>query len=163
MPVLRNRYCWLVTRTLEKPILIHSDNSKESKWDPDATDEMIKAIRHLKVPDECGQGTMGDLIDATDRQVISKVMLEERVFKTWYGGRTVLLGDGTLAANATILKDNGGYMVVCLSMALILFFIILFYWISYSVLQGNLSRSIKKDWRSPWDIDLTSWFHFVQH
>ncbi|KAG0082258.1 hypothetical protein BGZ90_006788 [Linnemannia elongata] len=25
--------------------------------------------------------------------LISKVMLEERVFKTWYGGRTVLLGD----------------------------------------------------------------------
>ncbi|KAG0298535.1 hypothetical protein BGZ96_010581 [Linnemannia gamsii] len=93
MPVLGNRYCWLVTRTLEKPIRILSDNSKESEWGPDATDEMSKAIRHLKGPDEGGQGTMGDLIDATDRQLISKVMLEERVFKTWYGGRTVLLGD----------------------------------------------------------------------
>ncbi|KAG0072134.1 hypothetical protein BGZ89_008031 [Linnemannia elongata] len=93
MPVVGNRYSWLVTRTLEKPTLIHSDNSKESEWGPDATDEMSKAIRHLKGPDEGGQGTVGDLIDATDRQLISKVMLEERVFKTWYGGRTVLLGD----------------------------------------------------------------------
>ncbi|KAF9126302.1 hypothetical protein BGW39_006726 [Mortierella sp. 14UC] len=93
MPILGNRYCWLVTRTLEKPVLIHSDNSRESEWGPDATDEMSKAVRHLKGPDEDGQGTVGDLIDATDRQLISKVMLEERVFKTWYGGRTVLLGD----------------------------------------------------------------------
>lgn len=38
MPVVGNRYCWLVTRTLEKPTLIHSDNSKESEWGPDATD-----------------------------------------------------------------------------------------------------------------------------
>jgi hypothetical protein len=89
MLVLGNRYCWPVTRTLEKPILIHSDNSKESEWGPDATDERSKAIRHLKGPDEGRQGTVGDLIDATDRQLISKVMLEERVFKTWYGGRTV--------------------------------------------------------------------------
>ncbi|KAF8943642.1 hypothetical protein BGZ47_005215 [Haplosporangium gracile] len=93
MPVFGNRYCWLVTRTLEKPILIHTDNSEESEWGPDAADEMSKAIRHLKGPDEGGQGTVGDLIDATDRQLISKVMLEERVFKSWYGGRTVLLGD----------------------------------------------------------------------
>ncbi|KAF9906930.1 hypothetical protein EC991_011493 [Linnemannia zychae] len=93
MPILGNRYCWLVTKTLEKPVLINSDNSRESEWGPDATDEMSKAVRHLKGPDEDGQGTVGDLIDVTDRQLISKVMLEERVFKTWYGGRTVLLGD----------------------------------------------------------------------
>ncbi|KAF9551629.1 hypothetical protein EC957_006522 [Mortierella hygrophila] len=95
MPVVGNRYCWLVTRTLEKSTLIHSNNSKESEWGPDATDEMSKAVRHLKGPDEGGQGTVGDLVDATDRQLISKVMLEERIFRTWYGGRTILLGDGT--------------------------------------------------------------------
>ncbi|KAF9928774.1 hypothetical protein FBU30_002094 [Linnemannia zychae] len=93
MPVLGNRYCWLVTRTLEKPVPIHNDNSRDSEWGPVATDEMTKTVRHLKGPDENGQGTVGDLIDATDRQLITKVMLEERVFKTWYGGRTVLLGD----------------------------------------------------------------------
>lgn len=113
MPVVGNRYSWLVTRTLEKPTLIHSDNSKESEWGPDATDEMSKAIRHLKGPDEGGQGTVGDLIDATDRQLISKVMLEERVFKTWYGGRIVLLGDGTLPPRATVLVRGKGAVVCC--------------------------------------------------
>ena len=40
--------------------------------------------------------TVGDLIDRTAPQLISKVMLEEKLFKTWYHGRTVLIGDGKL-------------------------------------------------------------------
>ncbi|KAF9377590.1 hypothetical protein BGX21_003156 [Mortierella sp. AD011] len=36
---------------------------------------------------------MGDLIDATPKEVICKVMLEEKLFETWTYGRTVLIGD----------------------------------------------------------------------
>lgn len=38
--------------------------------------------------------TVGNLIDISPKDSISKVILEEKVFDTWYGGRTVLLGDG---------------------------------------------------------------------
>lgn len=38
--------------------------------------------------------TMGDLIDWTPKDLITKVMLEEKVFETWYDGRVVLIGDG---------------------------------------------------------------------
>ncbi|KAF8958828.1 hypothetical protein BGZ46_001879 [Entomortierella lignicola] len=38
-------------------------------------------------------GTMGDLFDATPKHLISKVFLEEKLFKTWHHGRSVLLGD----------------------------------------------------------------------
>ncbi|KAF9396468.1 hypothetical protein BGX21_009519, partial [Mortierella sp. AD011] len=38
-----------------------------------------------------GNGTYGDLIDNTHN--ISRVMFEEKGFTTWYGGRTVLVGD----------------------------------------------------------------------
>ena len=41
--------------------------------------------------------TLRDLMDRTPQNQVSKVMLEEKVFKTWYDCRTVLLGDGTLA------------------------------------------------------------------
>ncbi|KAF9345117.1 hypothetical protein BGX26_003509 [Mortierella sp. AD094] len=51
---------------------------------------MTKAIRHLAGPDN---GTVGDMIDNTDRHLIYKVMLEDRIFRTWHGGRTVLIGD----------------------------------------------------------------------
>ncbi|KAF9346621.1 hypothetical protein BGX26_001863 [Mortierella sp. AD094] len=36
---------------------------------------------------------MGDLIDATPKEVICKVMLEEKLFETWTYGRTVLISD----------------------------------------------------------------------
>ncbi|KAG0334488.1 hypothetical protein BG004_000388, partial [Podila humilis] len=36
---------------------------------------------------------VGDLINATDSKKISRVMLEEKLFETWFYGRTVLMGD----------------------------------------------------------------------
>lgn len=38
--------------------------------------------------------TVGDLIDLTPKDLISKVMLEEKVFETWYHKRVALIGDG---------------------------------------------------------------------
>jgi len=40
--------------------------------------------------------SLGDLIDWTPKEFMSKVMLEEKVFETWYDCRTVLIGDGKL-------------------------------------------------------------------
>jgi len=34
------------------------------------------------------------LIDNTPKEVISKVMLEDKMFETWHSDRVVLLGDG---------------------------------------------------------------------
>ncbi|KAG0293590.1 hypothetical protein BGZ96_002635 [Linnemannia gamsii] len=47
--------------------------------------------------------TMGDLYELTPMEFISKVMLEEKVFDTWYSGRAVLLGDACHK-----LHPNGG-------------------------------------------------------
>jgi len=38
--------------------------------------------------------TLGDYINQTPGYMLSKVISEENVFGTWYGARTVLLGDG---------------------------------------------------------------------
>ncbi|ORZ13791.1 hypothetical protein BCR41DRAFT_355000 [Lobosporangium transversale] len=38
-------------------------------------------------------GTLGDIIDATSRKMISMVVVEEKFYHTWHFGRTVLLGD----------------------------------------------------------------------
>lgn len=45
---------------------------------------------------------LGDLMDLTPKELMSKVMLEEKVFETWYSGRTVLLGDGKRAAGMVV-------------------------------------------------------------
>ncbi|KAG0309098.1 hypothetical protein BGZ99_000982 [Dissophora globulifera] len=57
----------------------------------DSIDEICDQMRRR--PNPFGHGTYGDLMDKTPRQLISKVMFEERGFRTWYGGRTVLMGD----------------------------------------------------------------------
>lgn len=58
---------------------------------------MCKEVRDFPIPGGGQTGelrTMGVLIDKTPKHLISKVMLEEKVFGTWYHQRTVLLGDG---------------------------------------------------------------------
>ncbi|KAG0342668.1 hypothetical protein BG004_005619 [Podila humilis] len=65
-----------------------------SHFRPEAAESMCKEVRHLKIPYGKDENmTVGGLIDLTPKNLISKVMLEEIVFETWYGGRTVLLGD----------------------------------------------------------------------
>lgn len=50
---------------------------------------MIEAVRNFKLP----YGTIGDLIDNTPKDKISRVYLEDKLFETWTHGRTVLIGD----------------------------------------------------------------------
>ncbi|KAG0325548.1 hypothetical protein BGZ99_000532 [Dissophora globulifera] len=38
-------------------------------------------------------GTLGDIIDATSKKMISMVVIDEKFYHTWHFGRTVLLGD----------------------------------------------------------------------
>ncbi|KAF9334552.1 hypothetical protein BG006_001968 [Podila minutissima] len=71
-----------------------NDSFRNSEWGPEAAETMCKQVRHFKVPGGKDRVlTIGDLIDRTPKDLISKVMLEEKVFDTWYALRTVLLGD----------------------------------------------------------------------
>ncbi len=55
---------------------------------------MCKDVHDFPIPGGIdGNLTMGVLIDNTPKELISKVMLEEKVFDTWFADRTVLLGD----------------------------------------------------------------------
>ncbi|KAG0039933.1 hypothetical protein BGZ82_006046 [Podila clonocystis] len=86
---------------LNKETSKQHDSSRNSEWGPEAAEAMCKQIRHFEIPGgKDGNLTMGDLIDRTPKHLISKVMLEEKVFDTWHGGRTVLLGDGAGALTA---------------------------------------------------------------
>lgn len=88
----------MVIQFLNKETSKQNDSFRNSEWGPEAAEAMCKEVRHFKLPSgEEGKAlTIGDLIDKSPKELISKVMLEEKVFDTWYGGRTVLLGDGRL-------------------------------------------------------------------
>ena len=71
------------------------DTFRNSEWGPEAAMSMSQQVRDFPVmigKDKIS--SLGDLFDRTPKDLISKVVLEEKVFKTWYSGRTVLLGDG---------------------------------------------------------------------
>lgn len=73
-----------------------NDSFRCSEWGPEAAEALAREVRSFKVPGgkEGKSLTLGDYIDRTPKHLMSKVMLEDIVFKTWFGGRTVLMGDG---------------------------------------------------------------------
>ncbi|KAF9933389.1 hypothetical protein FBU30_005598 [Linnemannia zychae] len=69
----------------------HTENSE---WGAHTAQSMCDETRDFPLLSQDGKKhTLGDLYDLTPKELISKVMLEEKVFQTWYSGRFVLLGD----------------------------------------------------------------------
>jgi len=74
----------------------HSDNSE---WGDYPAQTMCEGTRDFPIELLDGKKrTLGDLYDLTPKDLISKVMLEEKVFTTWHHRRYVLLGDGTYSS-----------------------------------------------------------------
>ncbi|KAF9213184.1 hypothetical protein BGZ59_005786 [Podila verticillata] len=84
----------MVLHHLDKNFAKDNDSFRNSEWGPETAEAMCKEVGHLKIPGGKGKLTMKDLIDRTPKHLISKAVLEEKVFATWYHRRTVLLGDG---------------------------------------------------------------------
>ncbi|KAG0339454.1 hypothetical protein BG000_002086 [Podila horticola] len=72
-----------------------NDSFRNSEWDPEAAEALAREVRPFKVAGRKDGKvlTLGELVDRTPKHLMSKVMLEENVFDTWFGGRTALLGD----------------------------------------------------------------------
>ncbi|KAF9995003.1 hypothetical protein BGZ65_009362, partial [Modicella reniformis] len=70
---------------------------RNSEWGPDSNDVQLREFRDLPCP---WGGKMSDILDSTPPKKISKVFIAEKLFKTWYNGRTVLIGDGLGAVDA---------------------------------------------------------------
>ncbi|KAI7824878.1 hypothetical protein BC939DRAFT_137020 [Gamsiella multidivaricata] len=84
------RICWMAIEHLDKKSTKDDESFQNSEWGPEAAEAMCKEVRDFPLPHGL---ILGDLIDQTPKELISKVMLEEKLFETWNGGRTVLIGD----------------------------------------------------------------------
>jgi 2-polyprenyl-6-methoxyphenol hydroxylase-like FAD-dependent oxidoreductase len=80
----------MVVRQFETQAECENEKFRNSEWGPERSGSMLETIRDFKTP----FGTMGDLLDQTPRDKISRVYLEDKLFETWTHGRTVLIGDG---------------------------------------------------------------------
>ncbi|KAF9113368.1 hypothetical protein BGX27_001696 [Mortierella sp. AM989] len=89
VPLPDNQISWGFGLQLPKSTL-NDMNFRNSEWGPETNDATLDRYRDLPCP--LG-GTMGDIFDATPKDLTSKIFLEEKLFKTWYYSKTVLIGD----------------------------------------------------------------------
>lgn len=90
IPLKDNRIAWRVTYNLPTTQIRQEEHIRSSDWGPAQVEEMANACREFACP---YGGTLADVIDKTPREKMSKVLLEEKFFETWYHDRTVLMGD----------------------------------------------------------------------
>ncbi|KAF9128204.1 hypothetical protein BGW39_005279 [Mortierella sp. 14UC] len=88
-----DKMCWSSTMYLDEESSKFHTSFRTTDWGEGGADSMCKEVRDFPIPGGDGTLTLGDLIDKTPKDQIAKVMLEEKVFDTWYHCRTVLLGD----------------------------------------------------------------------
>ncbi|KAF9334058.1 hypothetical protein BG006_002770 [Podila minutissima] len=69
------------------------DSFRNSEWGPEAAEQMCKDVKDIPFKGGNGNLTIGDLIERSPKDRLTKVVFEEKIFSTWYFGRTVLLGD----------------------------------------------------------------------
>ncbi|KAG0099962.1 hypothetical protein BGZ93_005047 [Podila epicladia] len=101
MNIPDNRVAWMVIanptdfpppHTYAQISKLSPTSAIRSAWGPDAAFAMSNALKPTSVP--YGGERFGALLEHTRSEKISKVLLEEKIFKTWSSGRVVLLGDG---------------------------------------------------------------------
>ncbi|KAG0347712.1 hypothetical protein BG004_007123 [Podila humilis] len=91
----QNTVCWILIHFMDKESYKRNDTFRMTDWGPESAEAYAREIRDLPIPGgKDGQPvTMGHYLDKTPARHLSKVVLEEIVFKTWYHKRAVLIGD----------------------------------------------------------------------
>ncbi|KAK5796987.1 hypothetical protein F5H01DRAFT_127361 [Linnemannia elongata] len=90
----QNTVCWGAILFLDEETSKDNDAFRNSEWGPEAAAAMCEQVKDFPIISGGDKIlTLQDLIDRSPKELISKVMLEEKVFKTWYDCRTVLIGD----------------------------------------------------------------------
>ncbi|KAF9977283.1 hypothetical protein BGZ73_006432 [Actinomortierella ambigua] len=91
-PVPGNKISWSYGGAIEKRTaeLLSGDTSTYWEWGNTAINNIFEEIEHL--PTIYGS-TVGEIIGATPKELISSVLLEEKFFNCWHSDRIVLLGD----------------------------------------------------------------------
>ncbi|KAK3817829.1 MAG: hypothetical protein J3R72DRAFT_480147 [Linnemannia gamsii] len=95
----QNTVCWGAILFLDKETSKQNDAFRNSEWGSEAAAAMCEDVKNFPIISGGDKiRTLQDLMDRTPKEQISKVMLEEKVFETWYSCRTVLIGDGGVGA-----------------------------------------------------------------
>ncbi|KAF9350998.1 hypothetical protein BGX26_010885, partial [Mortierella sp. AD094] len=94
-----NVISWGTVCQLNSETFVH-EHLRNSEWGPEANEQLIKEVSEFNTR----YGKLGTLIEATPRDTISRVFLEDKFFETWTYARTVLIGDGECQLKSTCHK-----------------------------------------------------------
>ncbi|KAG9071681.1 hypothetical protein KI688_005894 [Linnemannia hyalina] len=90
----QNTVCWAAILFLDEETSKDNDSFRNSEWGQEAATTMCEQVKDFPIISGGDKIlTLQDLIDRSPKEFISKVMQEEKVFKTWFDCRTVLIGD----------------------------------------------------------------------
>ncbi|KAF9083613.1 hypothetical protein BGX23_011292 [Mortierella sp. AD031] len=104
MPLSNNRVGWMITKDNHAMAKLNKGAGKDttttrtsiekrgssSDWSANAAKEMCNMVKDMPCP--LG-GVVGDIIDKTPKEQITRVILEDKFYHNWSHGRIVLLGD----------------------------------------------------------------------
>ncbi|KAF9200244.1 hypothetical protein BGZ49_009546 [Haplosporangium sp. Z 27] len=110
--VSNNQICWAIQTQLSSTKK-KEQQFKNSEWVAESIDAMMKDFEDYSCP---MGGTMKEMFDATSKELVSKVFLEEKIFQTWHHGRSVLIGD----ACHKLLPGGGQGAVMAMKDAVVL-------------------------------------------
>ncbi|KAF9178744.1 hypothetical protein BGZ49_005276, partial [Haplosporangium sp. Z 27] len=85
-----DQICWALWVQLDSATAAQIEATEASESGTDNTESIVQWFRDTPCP---YGGTMGDLVDASAKELRAKEYIEEKLFSTWYHGRTVLIGD----------------------------------------------------------------------
>lgn len=95
-----NRMAYIIQEQLSSKAPKDITTLRKERLSPEAKEKFFKDISNFPIKSDDNEGagrnnhpTLGDLLDATEPGLAATVLLEEKVFETWYHGRTVLIGD----------------------------------------------------------------------
>ncbi|KAG0243379.1 hypothetical protein BGW41_002268 [Actinomortierella wolfii] len=81
---------WLVVQHAGRVATRDEERFKNSEWAVGGVDELMSKVSHL--PTAFGP-PLKFFFDNTPKDTVSKIMLEEKIYTTWYHGRVAMLGD----------------------------------------------------------------------
>ncbi|KAG0327554.1 hypothetical protein BGZ99_007392 [Dissophora globulifera] len=91
VPAANRRLLWTITTPIEKAErALLDDGFKATEFGPEAIEEVCSRFIHFEGP---YGGTLKEILDQSPHHLRSKVLVQEKIFERWHGGRTVLLGN----------------------------------------------------------------------
>ncbi|KAF9429924.1 hypothetical protein BGZ94_008963 [Podila epigama] len=109
-----NSIAWSVVGPVNHCDNVQDGNFGQSEWGVELVEALMNRCRHIKSP---WGGVLGDLFNQTPKSTICKHLIEEKLFSTWFYGRTCLMGDAChkLTTYAGLAGESSIADAVCLA------------------------------------------------